>query len=74
MIRTWKVTALAALTAASIASPALAQSSWGPTGYSVYRHSSGYGAFAMVPHGGRYSSAANGGGSPGYNWAVENDH
>ncbi len=43
----------------------------------AYPNSNGYGSFAMVPHAdgaGRYSPAANGGGSPGYNWAVENDN
>jgi hypothetical protein len=41
----------------------------------VSRHSSGLSAFAMVPRtgGSRYSATANGGGSRGYNWAVEND-
>jgi hypothetical protein len=38
----------------------------------------GYGAYAMVPRTEgnqyRYSPAANGGGSSGYNWAVENDN
>jgi hypothetical protein len=71
MIKTWKVAALAVFAAVSIASPALAA----PHHYAVSRHSSGYGAFAMVPraYGGRYSPSANGGGSFGYNWAVEND-
>jgi hypothetical protein len=52
-----------------------------PNGYSdyaAYPDSSGYGSYAMVPHtygnGNRYSPAANGGGSTGYNWAVENDN
>jgi hypothetical protein len=49
-----------------------------PNGYSdyAYPNSSGYGSYAMVPHtdGNRYSPAANGGGSSGYNWAVENDN
>jgi hypothetical protein len=51
-----------------------------PNGYSdyAYPNSSGYGSYAMVPrsdgNGNRYSPAANGGGSTGYNWAVENDN
>lgn len=51
-----------------------------PYGYGYtdegYSHSNGYGSYAMVPHtdGNRYSPAANGGGSPGYNWAIENDN
>jgi hypothetical protein len=42
----------------------------------ISRHARGYGSFAMVPGaiGGRYGSAANGGGNPGYNWALENDY
>jgi hypothetical protein len=42
----------------------------------VHRHANGLSAFAMVPRtgGSRYSARANGGGSRGYNWAVENDH
>jgi hypothetical protein len=60
---------LALLTAASIATPALAQD------FTQSRHSGGFGAYAMVPraNGGGYSAGANGGGSPGYNWAIEND-
>ena len=70
MTKIWKLSALALLTAASIATPALAQD------FAQSRHSSGFGAYAMVPsvNGGRYSAGANGGGSAGYNWAVENDH
>lgn len=50
-----------------------------PGGYGrhgVSRQSRGYGSFAMVPGtiGGRYSPSANGGGNPGYNWALENDY
>jgi hypothetical protein len=50
-----------------------------PNGYNEYSYpqSSGYGSYAMVPprtDGNRYSPAANGGGSTGYNWAVENDN
>jgi hypothetical protein len=69
MIKTWKVAALVVFAAVSIASPALARD------YATYHYSRGFGAFAMVPRtgGGRYSPGANGGGSPGYNWAVEND-
>jgi uncharacterized membrane protein len=70
MTRTWKLAALTLLTAASIATPALAQD------FAQSRHSAGLGAYAMVPsaNGGSYSARANGGGSAGYNWAVENDH
>jgi hypothetical protein len=41
------------------------------------RQSSGLRAYGMVPRAdgaGRYSPSANGGGSTGYNWAVENDN
>ena len=69
MIRTWKLATLALVAAASIATPALAQN------FTHSRHSGGFGAYAMVPNAnvGRYSPAANGGGSAGYNWAIEND-
>lgn len=69
MTKTWKLSALTLLIAASIATPALAQD------FGQSRHSGGFGAYAMVPssNGGGYSAGANGGGSAGYNWAVEND-
>lgn len=74
MIKAWKVVALAVFAAVGIATPALAQSAWttgGPYGYSH-----GLRAFAMVSRigWGRYSEAANGGGSPGYNWQIEHDY
>ena len=94
MIKKCKVAALAVFAAASIASPALAQSSWttgtasdmaGAGFASPYTnvpavasgHASGLRAFAMVPRtggGGRYSAAADGGGSLGYNWTLEHDY
>jgi hypothetical protein len=42
----------------------------------VSHHASGLEAYAMVPRtgAGRYSAGANGGGNPGYNWALENDN
>jgi hypothetical protein len=69
MIKKWNVAALAVLVAVSIASPALAQSAW------PIRGSRAYGAFDTIPHshGGPYNPAANGGGSAGYNWMLEND-
>jgi hypothetical protein len=77
MTRMWKIAALALFAAVSIASPALAHGArtGHHHGYVASRHSRGYGAFAMVPrtYAHRYSPAANGGGSSGYNWAVEND-
>jgi hypothetical protein len=51
-----------------------------PDGNSIYGNpqSSGLRAYGMVPPrrdgAGRYSPSANGGGSTGYNWAVENDN
>jgi hypothetical protein len=71
MIKTWKVAALAVFAAVSIASPALAQG----YGHAHSRNHSGYAAFGAVPrtYGSQYSPSINGGGSSGYNWAVEND-
>jgi hypothetical protein len=56
MISTSKLALIAAIVAAGLTSPVLAQS-----------RDHGRNAFAMVPHGDPYSAAANGGGSVGYN-------
>lgn len=68
-VASFKVATLAVFAAVSIASPALAQSAW------PIRGSRAYGAFDTIPHsgGGQYNPSANGGGSAGYNWMLEND-
>jgi hypothetical protein len=74
--------ALIAVAAATIASPALAQSSQHRVGlHKVHRqtvvaHDSGLNAFAMVPGGAggsAFSPAATGGGSVGYNENLRRD-
>jgi hypothetical protein len=73
MLSKSKLAIVAALLAASIATPALARESH----YGAATRYSGRQAFAMVPRGALAGNSiypgATGGGSVGYNWALEHD-